>query len=271
MKKLLALFLALVFIAGCAYFQKTDTVACDEYLYLANQLERLEKVLPPELASQAPVIKQGVKDLKNQAISCAFGEKIDPNLYSKWQQAAILIAQNITGETTTTIPTPTAESTTTTTIPPTVEITPVDPRDDKSPTDIIWVGDPAGVQNWAVAYNLSVSFKGGDIVLAQDGTKNWPEVNNAVANPWVIANLNGKWYGASFEWMRRNANTRAKSAVDGGHIKVPHTFPADWKPKAGETIYLMVASLSRGRFEGRWTWDYHNTRQRTAIKKIVWE
>lgn len=142
--------------------------------------------------------------------------------------------------------------------------------DDIDPSTVTWVGDPAGVQGWKITSDLEVGFSGGDVLLKQDGTKRWPEVNNAVANPWVIAQINGEWCGASFEWMRRNADRRAKSAVAGDHIKVPHTFSDDWRPRSGETVYFMVAALSRGKYQGKWTWFYNKCFERTAIRKVVW-
>lgn len=144
---------------------------------------------------------------------------------------------------------------------------PIDPlSDDIDPKEITFVGGP-NIGEWKRKYSLEVKFSGNDIQLIQEGTSVWPEVvygdGKVCANPWVVAKLDGKWVGASFEWMRRNSQERAKRAVHGDHIKRPHEFGLDWQPRAGEVLGFCVAGLSRG--------DRTNVAERTPIKTIVWK
>ena len=83
----------------------------------------------------------------------------------------------------------------------------------------------------------------------------WPGVYSGGAgttvegNPWVFANVGGKWYGATYEWLRPGQTCKGISASNiGAHIKKsPLT---NWVPQSGETIGLMVSTPARFGPEG---------------------
>jgi hypothetical protein len=130
------------------------------------------------------------------------------------------------------------------------------------------------VSNWPVTANLSsVTFQGGSICLNYDKANSWPSVSiphssgtknvDVVANPWVFIQHGGQWYGATWEWLAVGTKCRNKKAVAGDHIKQPPFGPMNWKPTSGETLYFMVAGLSR--FS-----NIKNVSERSNIVKVIW-
>jgi len=238
---------------GCTKYK------CADYTALGRSAHEMEALFPEYKAQ----LHQCAVDNLAWGILCGQGYKADADTYDKCMELAMLLVT----------PKPAAPPPVATDTPPVDSTHPAASQgltDDIDPASVTWVGDPAGVQNWKITYDLTVSFKGNDIVLAQQGTANWPEVNGAAANPWVVTQVSGKWYGASFEWMRHNATTRPKSTVSGGNIKVFNVFPDGWNPQAGDQVCFTVAALSRGRFEGKWTWEYNKVYARTPIRCVVW-
>ena len=102
----------------------------------------------------------------------------------------------------------------------------------------------ADVSGWPVTASLNASV-GGTIHLPYSKAKVWPAVDGVNANPWVIVNMDGQWYAATFEWLRHGQTSKPKGVLDGSmgdHIKVP---PLNrWRPRSGERIGLMVSGLA---------------------------
>jgi len=65
------------------------------------------------------------------------------------------------------------------------------------------------------------------------------------ANPWVIANINGKWHAATWEWLRFGDANICKNIGKNfsSHIKKP--IFNNWTPGEGEKIYWMVSTPAR--------------------------
>ena len=82
------------------------------------------------------------------------------------------------------------------------------------------------------------------------------------ANPWIFANFNGQWVGGTFEWMTPTTTCRTVSKVDGAHVK-RCPMCGSWKPKSGETVYIMVSATARFA-------QHINTKKRTSVEKVVW-
>lgn len=188
--------------------------------------------------------------------------------------ASVTEASTATTASTITITIPTTTTTiTTTTVPPTTTaptaITPVVDAlaDDISPADITFINDPGGIGSWSRTCALHVYLSGGDIVYEQSGTSTWPEKQfqtvMVVANPWVVAKRDGKWYAFSTEWFARGGSSKPKSTICGLPGGAYHLFPVDWTPQPGETVGFFVASLSRG--------DMRSVNERTPIKLLIWK
>lgn len=268
--------LALALAAGCTALQSatSGTPSCQDYLTKAQELERLAGLLAADDANRE-VLTQGRNELLTQAAVCALGKAPDASVYQKCDLKSKEIARARLEEVKqagAAAHAPPASETAAEESSPTP-----DPRDDIDPATVTWIGDPAGVQGWKITGDLQVVFSGNDIKLLQDRTSVWPQKtfqsrSDMVANLWVIFKYNGKWYGASVEWMIRNAILRSKSCVAGGGIKKFDIIPESWKPQKGETIYLCVVACSRGKQNGVWLWEVPPVvHERTAIRKVVWE
>ena len=80
--------------------------------------------------------------------------------------------------------------------------------------------------------------------------------SNLAGNPWVFGNVNGRWYAATYEWLR--PGQICKLTVAGGHGRPsrelgPHIKrpPLDkWVPRSGEMVGFMVSTPARFGPEG---------------------
>lgn len=121
------------------------------------------------------------------------------------------------------------------------------------------------VSGWKRTATLSsIKFGTSTLTLNYDKACAWPGVNiggiDLNANPWVFVQLDGIWYGATWEWLKVCQTMKGLYAVDGSHIKVP---PLDnWKPVSGETYYFMVSGLARQ--------TQRNAKERSNLLKIIW-
>ena len=118
------------------------------------------------------------------------------------------------------------------------------------------------VSSWPVTAGMSASV-GSSINFPYSKTEAWPEVDGVNANCWVFANVNGTWYAATFEWLRRGQTSKPKGVLDGSmgdHIKVSPL--SGWRPASGERIGLMVSGLARTQLR--------NVKERSNIVMVTW-
>ena len=131
------------------------------------------------------------------------------------------------------------------------------------PEGMVWLHP--SVENWEVTAKLkSVSFNGRYIVLDYDKANTWPAHDfgdmQLNANPWVIVNRDGKYYAATWEWMRKGQTSKFASAVNGDHIKRRELN--DWAPEPGEELQFFLSGLIRG--------PQRNVSERSNVVKIKW-
>ena len=116
------------------------------------------------------------------------------------------------------------------------------------------------VSKWPVTSKLrSVKIAGDKITLDYDAANKWPG-GGVVANPWIFVKHGGKWYAATWGWLRPGQTTKALYAVSGSHIKRDPL--KKFKPTPGETYGFMVSGLARDR--------KRNVKERTNIVWIKW-
>ncbi|HRT04828.1 MAG TPA: hypothetical protein P5204_03935, partial [Kiritimatiellia bacterium] len=129
--------------------------------------------------------------------------------------------------------------------------------------DVVWLH--ANVRDWPQTAKMTASVSNGAISFPYDKTKVWPAVDGVNANPWAIVNVDGRWYAATFEWLRVGQTSKPmwvldKSTGRGDHFKVSPLNK--WTPKSGEQFYVMVSGLARS--TGR------NVKERSNVFKVVW-
>ncbi len=125
------------------------------------------------------------------------------------------------------------------------------------------------VSGWAQVSTLSsVTWRGSQICLDYDRADVWPTrtITGGVAvnaNPWVFIWRDGRWYGATWEWMRPGQTCKNQTSVAGDHIKrAPFDAASGWRPTSGEVLYFMVSGLARA--------SERNAMERTNPVRFVW-
>ncbi len=253
---------------GCAALQKvaSSTPACQEYSTLAASIQRLAGLLPEGRSERAELL-QGAEQLSAQAVLCALGQKTNAELLASWQTRADQIAdERITA-------TQTAAAATATT----ATAVAADPRDEVDLSAVKWVGDPAGVGAWPITVGLKVSITGNTVVMEMDRLPDWPAIDGSFGNLWLIAKIDGQLKGASWEWTGTDRIIKKSLNDLSGDLKIPAEFPSDWHMASGEGFCIAVTSLSRGRWEGLWRWEYFaktgkgkDAHERTPFVKVIW-
>lgn len=120
----------------------------------------------------------------------------------------------------------------------------------------------ANVSGWAQTATLSgVNISGGSITLKYNKAKVWPAVGGLNANPWIFVNRDGKWYGATWGWLRHGQTTKAVSSVRGDHIKKAPLN--NFTPVSGETYGFMVSGLARDK-------GTRNVSERSNVVMVRW-
>ena len=119
------------------------------------------------------------------------------------------------------------------------------------------------VSSWPVTASLTASVGGSTINFPYSKANVWPAVDGVNANCWVFVKLNGQWYAATFEWLRRGQTAKPKGVLDGSmddHIKVSPL--SSWDPHSGERIGIMVSGLARTQLR--------SVRERSNVYMVTW-
>ena len=128
----------------------------------------------------------------------------------------------------------------------------------------------ADASNWKVSSTVtSVSVSSTQICINHTKAGGWPVRDGLEGNPWIVAQVNGTWYAATYEWLRPgqvckglgvpNDYPNIASAL-GPHIKVSPLN--NWVPKSGETVYFFVSTFARA--------GVRSSDERSNIVKVIW-
>jgi len=137
---------------------------------------------------------------------------------------------------------------------------------DQVPSDLAgvhWLH--SDVSGWKETGNLrSVRVSGGTITLDYDKARSWPGVSvsgaHVNANPWIFVYRDGRWYAATFEWLRTGQVSKPTSTVAGDHIKKSPL--GSFRPKSGTVYGFMVSGLARDKTR--------NVNERTQVVMYRW-
>lgn len=115
---------------------------------------------------------------------------------------------------------------------------------------VVWLG--LDISSWPRTATLNAFIANGVLKLQNDKINTWPgsieargggAINGVV---WVFVDINGTWYAATWEWLRKGQHEKLVQWVKGtdGHIQ---SAPLNtWVPRSGETYGFMVSTPARG-------------------------
>jgi hypothetical protein len=133
------------------------------------------------------------------------------------------------------------ETTTTTTVD----------TDDIDLSTVTWLHpDPSKFTVTATLSNIKIS--GSTISWDWTHPSRWPSYGSdgggVIGNNWVFAKINGRWYAATWEWLRDTTNKVTLEAKSGEppFIQSERSPINEWYPKSGEEIGFMVSTCVRG-------------------------
>jgi hypothetical protein len=108
---------------------------------------------------------------------------------------------------------------------------------------VVWLDHD--VSGWPETSRVtSASIDDPPICIHHTKAGRWPVKDGAEGNPWIFVNLNGRWYGSTFEWLSPGQECKYVTRDNiGGHIgRSPLT---GWRPRSGELVGLMVSARAR--------------------------
>ena len=128
------------------------------------------------------------------------------------------------------------------------------------------------VSNWAITSSISsVSVSRHGICIHHPKNGKWPAKKlgdiQVEANHWIIVKRNGKYYAATYEWIREGGQicklvmnlSQMYTELGSDYINVS-PLDRSWTPKGGDVVGFMVSGLARHNFNP-------NVRERS---NIVW-
>ena len=101
---------------------------------------------------------------------------------------------------------------------------------------------------------LNVNISGGSIIMDSDKRNVWPggtgflgsvNLNCCNANAWGFRQVDGVWYGATWEWLRIGNTIRGLDDFRGGGHMKGTPLSGLRAPTNGEVIGVMVAGITR--------------------------
>lgn len=130
--------------------------------------------------------------------------------------------------------------------------------------DVEWLH--TNISAWPITSRIErVKITGRELCIFHTMAGKWPVfVDNGTAvegNPWVFANINGQWYGATYEWLRPGQTCKGITRENIG----PHTKknPVNrWVPRSGELVGFAVSTLARS--------DLRTSNERSNIVLVNW-
>jgi hypothetical protein len=110
------------------------------------------------------------------------------------------------------------------------------------------------VTSWAQTSTITgVSIGNGQICVYHTKAGQWPTSlfgsNDPIAvegNVWIIANVGGQWYAATYDWLRPGQECKFVTGPELGRdqIRIP-PLDASWEPRSGDLVGFMVSTRAR--------------------------
>jgi len=112
--------------------------------------------------------------------------------------------------------------------------------------DVEWLYED--VSSWSVTSKITdITIDPDTICIYHTKSGRWPVRDGGEGNPWVIGNVGGKWYAATYEYLRsgqtcKHIERKGEWGI-GAHTK---REPLEsWVPQKGERVGFMVSAFAR--------------------------
>ena len=134
-------------------------------------------------------------------------------------------------------------------------------------SDVEWLH--TDVSGWSVTSQISdITITSNEICIYHTKSGRWPTYREdgvvAEGNPWVFGNVGGRWYAATYEFLR--AGQTCKHIERRGEWGIgPHTKQQpleSWAPRRGERVGFMVSTPARD--------SNRTSNERTNIVMVDW-
>lgn len=145
------------------------------------------------------------------------------------------------------------------------------PNDAIDLSTVTWVKG-VNASTWAVTSTMiSASYDAGSMTMCTEHTAQgrWPQLPyfgdpsvTVEGNQIVFANIGGKWYAGSAEWLRPGQACKNVEPSIGPFLFYDSPPMRDWTPRPGEQVGFMVTTPSR---VGQW-----GTAERSNVILITW-
>jgi hypothetical protein len=109
-------------------------------------------------------------------------------------------------------------------------------------SDVKWLH--TNVSSWAETSIITSVHVSSQICIEHTKAGKWPVLDGVEGNPWVFAQVNGRWYAATYEWLRPGQICKFVDANSLG----PNTGEeplSSWRPRKGELVGFMVSTHAR--------------------------
>jgi hypothetical protein len=130
-------------------------------------------------------------------------------------------------------------------------------------SDVIWLHE--NVSEWEVTSEVTgVMIDHDTICIEHTKAGKWPRRGIGEGNPWVVANVDGQWYAATYEYLR--SGQTCKHITRRGEWGIgPHTkrHPLEsWAPRKGELVGFFVSTFARD--------STRTSNERSNIQMVEW-
>jgi hypothetical protein len=101
------------------------------------------------------------------------------------------------------------------------------------------------VSDWKITSEITSTSIGPPLCIEHTKSGRWPVKEGTEGNPWVFAKINGRWYGATYEWLKPGQTCKSAATRDQIGPLTKKEPLESWKPRSGEVIGLMVSAPAR--------------------------
>ncbi len=135
------------------------------------------------------------------------------------------------------------------------------------PAGLTWLH--TNVSGWpATAMIESVTVSGSQISFPYTHARVWPahptykatDGGDMNGNVWVIAEVGGRWYAVTWEWLKVGQSSKHRASLAYDHIKRGEF--ANWRPQSGDRIGFMVSGFARS--------AHRTVQERSNVVWVIW-